>query len=200
NGRGFLAPYDVKPDSLESTAYPMSMLGDVLANKIGAGWKVLLTDACHSGKVNAETTNENLEEQFKSLPASFLTLTATTEREQSFEDPNLATGFGFYTYFLVQAFQGYADNDPCDGRVTADELITYVRSNVRRYARERQLSQTPTARGDYEPDMLLGVTGVTLASCAGNGTDPPSMLGTAIVETNVDDVVLYVDGKLIGPV
>ena len=196
NGRGFLAPYDVKPDALESTAYPMSTLGDVLANKVGAGWKVLLTDACHSGKVNAETTNENLEEQFKSLPASFLTLTATTEREQSFEDPNLETGFGFFTYYLVQAFRGYADNDPCDGRITADELIEYVRANVRRYARERQLSQTPTARGDYEPEMLLGVA----AACLSDGTadKAASMLGAAIVESNMDDVDLYVDGKLIG--
>ena len=50
------------------------------------------------------------------LPASFLTLTATTEREQSFEDPKLSTGFGFFTYFLVQALRGYADNDPCDGQ------------------------------------------------------------------------------------
>jgi tetratricopeptide (TPR) repeat protein len=198
NGRGFLAPYDVKPDSLESTAYPMSTLGEVIANKIGAGWKVLLTDACHSGKVNAETTNESLEEQFKSLPASFLTLTATTEREQSFEDPNLATGFGFFTYYLVQAFSGYADNDPCDGRITADELIEYVRSNVRRYARERQLSQTPTARGDYEPEMLLGVA----ASCLSDGTADKavSMRGTAVIESNMDDVDLYVDGKLIGKV
>lgn len=196
NGKGFLAPYDVKPDNLESTAYPMSTLGDVLANKVGAGWKVLLTDACHSGKVNAETTNESLEEQFKSLPASFLTLTATTEREQSFEDPQLSTGFGFFTYYLVQAFSGYADNDPCDGRITADELIEYVRSNVRRYARERSLSQTPTARGDYEPEMLLGVA----AACLSDGTadKAASMLGTAVIESNMDDVDLYVDGKLIG--
>lgn len=196
NGRGYLAPYDVQPERLDATAYPMSTLGDVLANKVGAGWKVLLTDACHSGKVNAETTNEALEEQFKSLPASFLTLTATTEREQSFEDPQLSTGFGFFTYYLVQAFSGYADNDPCDGRITADELIEYVRSNVRRYARERQLSQTPTARGDYEPEMLLGVA----AACLNNGTGDKaaSMLGTAVVESNMDDVDLYVDGKLIG--
>ena len=130
-------------------------------------------------------------------PASFLTLTATTEREQSFEDPNLSTGFGFFTYFLVQAFRGYADNDPCDGRITADELIEYVRSNVRRYARERQLSQTPTARGDYEPEMLLGVG----QGCLADGTPTaPSMLGTAIVETNMDDVDLYIDGELIGKV
>ena len=195
NGKGYLAPWDVDPDKLESTAYPMATVGDVLANKVGANWKVLLTDACHSGKINAETTNEALEQQFSALPRSFLTLTATTEREQSFEDPNLSTGFGFFTYYLVQAFRGYADVDPCDGRITADELIEYVRTNVRRYARERQLSQTPTARGDYEPEMLLGVANACLSD---GSTEAPSMLGTAVIESNMDDVDVYLDGKLIG--
>jgi tetratricopeptide (TPR) repeat protein len=194
-GKGYLAPWDVKPDSLETTAYPMAGVGDVLANKVSAGWKVLLTDACHSGKINAETTNEALEQQFSALPRSFLTLTATTEREQSFEDPNLSTGFGFFTYYLVQAFSGYADSDPCDGRITADELIEYVRTNVRRYARERNLSQTPTARGDYEPEMLLGVATACLSKSA---ADAPSMFGTAVIESNMDDVDVYIDGKLIG--
>ena len=194
DGKGYLAPWDVDPNRLEATAYPMTKLGDVLANKVNANWKVLLTDACHSGKINAETTNEALERQFSALPTSFLTLTATTEREQSFEDPNLSTGYGFFTYFLVQAFRGYADSDPCDGRITADELIEYVRTNVRRYARDRQLSQTPTARGDYEPDMLLGVGN----GCSADGVKAPSMLGTAIVETNMDDVDLYLDGALVG--
>jgi tetratricopeptide (TPR) repeat protein len=194
NGRGYLAPWDVDPEKLDQTAYAMTALGDVMANKVKANWKVLLTDACHSGKINAETTNESLEAQFGALPGSFLTLTATTEREQSFEDPNLSTGFGFFTYFLVQAFNGYADVDPCDGRITAYELIEYVRSNVRRYARERQLSQTPTARGDYEGEMLLGVA----KECLGTPDASPSMAGTAVVETNMDDVDLYVDGALIG--
>ncbi|MGQ0733415.1 MAG: caspase family protein [Acidobacteriota bacterium] len=193
-GTGYLAPWDVNLDDLAGTAYPMSRLGDVLANHVNAGWKVLFTDACHSGKINTETTNENLEAQFNALPRSFLTLTATTEQEQSFEDPELSTGFGFFTYFLVQAFQGYADTDPCDGRITADELVQFVRSNVRRYARERRVSQTPTARGDYEPEMLLGVG----RGCLEGGSKTPSTLGTAIVETNLDDVDLYIDGKLIG--
>lgn len=195
-GVGYLAPWDVQPDRLDQTAYPMRRLGEVLGARVKAGWKVLLTDACHSGKINAETTNEALEQQFSALPRNFLTLTATTEREQSFEDPNLATGFGFFTYYLVQAFRGYADADPCDGRITADELVEYVRTNVRRYARERQLSQTPTARGDYEPEMLVGVAQACLAS------EPaaPSMLGTAVVEVNLDDVDIYVDGALIGKV
>ncbi len=194
DGRGYLAPWDVNPDELATTAYPMVTLGDVMANRVKANWKVLFTDACHSGKINTETTNEALEQQFSALPASFLTLTATTEREQSFEDPDLSTGFGFFTYFIVQAFRGYADNDPCDGQITADELIEYVRSNVRRYARERQLSQTPTARGDYEPEMLLGVA----TECLGAGDKAPSMFGTAVVETNLDDVDVYIDGDLIG--
>ena len=194
NGRGFLAPWDVDPNRLEDTAYPMSTLGEVLASRVKSRWKVLLTDACHSGKINAETTDAALQQQFDNLPSNFLTLTATTERDQSYEDPELSTGFGVFTYFLVQAWNGHADHDPCDGIVTADELIEYVRSNVRRYARERNLSQTPTARGDYEPVMPLGVSG----GCLAEGPKASSMLGSAIVEVNVDDVELYVDGALVG--
>jgi len=197
DGRGYLAPWDVDPEHPDTTGYAMATLGDVLANKVKARWKVLLTDACHSGKVNAETTNETLDQQFSSLPTNFLTLTATTEREQSYEDPSLSTGFGFFTYFLVQAWKGNADNDPCDGRVTADELIEYVRSNVRRYAKDHGVTQTPTARGDYEPSMMLGVSAGCLAAGAAAHSEP-SMLGTAIIEVNLDDVDVYVDGDLVG--
>jgi tetratricopeptide (TPR) repeat protein len=194
DGRGYLAPWDVDPDALASTAYSMSALGDVLANKVKARWKVLLTDACHSGKINAETTNETLDQQFNSLPTNFLTLTATTEREQSYEDPQLSTGFGFFTYFLVQAWKGNADNDPCDGRITADELIEYVRANVRGYAKTHNVTQTPTARGDFDPAMALGIS----RGCLSATSKEPSMLGTAIVEVNLDDVDLYVDDNPVG--
>lgn len=197
NGRGYLAPTDVDPGRLEETAYSMAALGDVMANRVQAHWKVLLTDSCHSGKINAETTNEALDQQYRNLPRSFLTLNATREREMSHEDPGLSTGFGLFTYFLTQAWRGHADNDPCDGRITADEVIEYVRANVRRYARDRQLSQTPTARGDYDPAMLLGVG----AACLGTaGPESPALLGTAIVEVNMNDVDLYIDGELVGTV
>ena len=196
-GRGYLAPWDFEPGRVAETSYPMAQLGAVMSERIAARWKVLLTDACHSGRINfnAETTNETLDQQLGNLPRNFLTLTATREREQSYEDPDLSTGFGFFTYFVTQAMSGHADIDPCDGRITADEVIEYVRSNVRRHARSRSLSQTPTARGDYDPAMLLGVG----TACLGTA-DPeaPSLLGTAIVEVNLDDVDLYVDGELVG--
>src|SRR4029078_5803034 len=52
--------------------------------------------------------------------------------------------------------------------------------------------------GDYEPEMLLGVA----AACLADGTPDKaaSMLGTAVIESNMDDVDLYLDGKLIGKV
>ena len=42
--------------------------------------------------------------------------------------------------------------------------------------------------------MILGVG----RGCLASDNEAPSMLGTAIVETNMDDVELYIDGELIG--
>ena len=188
-------------DRLEETAYPMAALGEAMANRIQARWKVLLADACHSGKINFETTNEALDQQFSGLPQDFLTLTASRERELSYADGDLHGGAGLFTHYLVEGWRGVADHDPCDGRVTADEIIEYVRTQVRRHVRDvirkdpafPQASQTPTARGDYDPGMLLGVG----RTCLGT-VDPktPSMLGTAVVEVNLDQVDLYLDGEL----
>src|SRR5581483_3043459 len=177
----------------EATAYPMDKLGDVLANKVKAHWKVLLTDACHSGHVNPETTDESVDAELRKMPRDFLTLSATTARERSYEDPDLSTGFGLFTYFLVQGWKGNADNDPCDGIITADEMIEYVRLHVRNYAKERGVSQTPTPSGDYAPEMILGIS----HGCLDTGDKSPSMLGTAVVEANMDDVDVYLDGNLV---
>jgi len=183
DGRAYLAPYDVQPDRLDATGYALSTLGDTIANKINADWKVLLTD-------------DTIDPQFRSLPDSFLTLSAAVTPTQILEDRDMTGGAGVFTNYLVRAFSGYADSDPCDGRITADELVEYVRTNVRRDARARQVSQTPSARGDYEPEMVLGVGN----GCVSDGAAAPSMLGTAIVASNMDDVDLYVDGRLIGRV
>jgi tetratricopeptide (TPR) repeat protein len=194
--RGYLAPWDVDPSAPERTAYPMDTLGKVLAEKVRARWKVLLTDACHSGKITPETTDDAVDAQFNQLPKTFLTLTATREREKSYEDPALATGFGLFSYFLVQGLQGNADSSPCDGLISADELVEYVRGEVKRYARERGVSQTPTERGDFDPNMILGAG----AACANAAAPPEAALGSLIIEVNMDGVDVYVDDKLAGTV
>jgi len=197
NGRGFIAPYDVRVEDLENSAYPMAQLSKVLSRDIKSTRKVLFTDACHSGKITPESTDENIAAQWKKQENPyFLTLTATSEREQSFEDPNLSTGFGIFTYFLVQGLQGQADSQPCDGRVTADELVTYVIQSVHEYTRARNAYQTPVALGDYDPALVLAVSN----ACGQPGGTAVSESGTMTVESNMDGVDLYLDDKLVGTV
>jgi uncharacterized caspase-like protein len=131
DGKGYLAPWDVDTKKPDATGYPMALLGSILANKVAAHSKLLLVDACHAGKITAETTDDAVVDQLHQLPKSLITFTSTRAAERSYEDPKLSTGFGLFTYFLVQGLTGNADNDPCDGVITADELVEYVRGEVR---------------------------------------------------------------------
>lgn len=192
HGAGYLVPYDLDANRLSDTGYSMKRLGAVMTNQVKARWKVLLADACHSGKITPETSNETVEATFGELPKTFLTFSATRENEQSFEDPNLDGGFGLFSYFLVQGLSGKADQLPCDGVVTADELIDYVRTEVRNYARQRQKIQTPNERGDFADDMILGLG----KGCSGQEQVTKRLNGTLVIEANMDDVTVTVDGQL----
>jgi tetratricopeptide (TPR) repeat protein len=196
-GRGYLAPYDVSKADIAGTGYPMDKLGTVLGRDVKAAWKVLLTDACHSGKITPETSQEAVYEGFQKLPKNFLTLTSSRESEVSFEDPALSTGFGLFSYYLIQGWEGQADVDPRDGIITADELIDYVRNEVRAYARSKGARQTPTERGDFPSDMWLGFSSDRRAKLA-LASQPALANGTLIVEANLDDTEVYIDDKLVG--
>jgi tetratricopeptide (TPR) repeat protein len=197
SSRGYLAPFDVDKNNIAGTGYPMDKLGTVLGRDVKAAWKVLLTDACHSGKITPETSQEAVYEGFQKLPKNFLTLTSSRESEVSFEDPKLSTGFGLFSYYLVQGWQGQADVDPRDGVITADELIDYVRNEVRAYARSKGARQTPTERGDFPSEMWLGFSSDRRAKLT-SASAPQLANGTLIVEVNLDDVEVYVDDKLVG--
>ena len=51
NGKAYLAPYDIDPNNITGTGYPMDALGEAMGRKIKGKWKVLLTDSCHSGSI-----------------------------------------------------------------------------------------------------------------------------------------------------
>ncbi len=194
NGKGYLAPYDFDPQQFEGTSYPMAGLGSILANKVKARWKLLLTDACHSGKITPATTVDAFISSLGAPQHSFLTLTASRGTEQSFEDADLGGGYGVFTYFLEKGWYGAANrnNDPI---VTADELIDYVRNNVKEYLRQRGAMQTPQESPDFDPDMILGFNakhgapeGVPLAS------------GDLLIEANMEGVQVYLDDRPVGSV
>src|SRR6201995_1899398 len=97
----------------------MDELGSAMGSKIHATYKILLTDACHSGAISPDDT-ENLNNSLEKLNPSLFSMTASRARESSFESPELE--HGVFTYFVVQGMGGAADLSPRDGRVTADEL------------------------------------------------------------------------------
>jgi tetratricopeptide (TPR) repeat protein len=188
DGRAYLAPYDFQMKNAATTGYPMDRLGQVVGSKIKGKWKVLITDSCHSGAITPETSPELLNHSLLSLNKSLFSLTASRDRELSFESPDFGGGHGVFTYYVAKGMEGAADENG-DGIVTADELGDYVRRNVREATNARQ---NPTSeRGSYDPNMLLAYnpTGVRPEA------PPAPKEGTLIFESNMDGVELFVDNN-----
>jgi tetratricopeptide (TPR) repeat protein len=192
DGKGYLAPYDIDTNNIASTGYPMDELGSVVGSKIHAKYKILLTDACHSGAISPEDT-QSLNRSLENLNESLFSLTASRDRERSFESPQLEGGHGVFTYYVVKGLEGAADVSH-DGVVTADELAEYVHSNVRE---ETQGQQNPTSeRGSFDPNMLLA----WVPSNAAPANPPAPKFGSLVIEANTDGVEVFIDGKSQGVV
>src|SRR5207248_1371400 len=141
----------LRKDNLQATGYPMETLGSVFGGRIRGKWKVLLTDACHSGAITPDASaviNRGLVDLNKSV----FVLSASRARELSYESPDFGGGHGIFTYYLERGLGGAADENG-DGIVTADELAEYVRVNVRRDSNNQQ--NPNSERGSFEPHMLL---------------------------------------------
>ncbi|HLJ14287.1 MAG TPA: tetratricopeptide repeat protein [Bryobacteraceae bacterium] len=192
-GRAYLAPYDLDPNNISGTGYPMETLGQAIGGKIHAKWKVLLTDACHSGAITPEDTAQQINRSLLALNQSLFSLTASRDRERSYESKDWGGGHGVFTYYVVKGLEGEADESG-DGIVTADELADYVYRNVRDATKGQQ---NPTFdRGSFDPNMLLAY----LPSGYRAGHPPPPKEGTLIFESNMDGVEVFVDGKSVGVV
>jgi tetratricopeptide (TPR) repeat protein len=190
HGKAYLAPYDINLDNIQATGYPMDELGSVVGAKINARYKILLTDACHSGAITPDDT-QTLNHTLAGLNSSLFSLTASRDRESSFESPELEGGHGVFTYYVVRGLEGEADTNG-DGIVSADELAEYVHTQVREATGTRQ---NPTSdRGTYDPQMLLSY----VPAHAKPATPPAPQFGTLVFETNKDDVEVFLDNKSVG--
>ncbi len=192
SNRAYLAPYDFRRDDPSGTGYAMDALASTVQNSIKAKWKVLLTDSCHSGAIAPDAAIQEINHRLATLDQSVFSLTASRDREQSFESANWGGGHGIFTYYVVQGMQGAGDENG-DGYVTADELADYVRRNVREATNARQ---NPTSeRGSYDPNMLLAYVPSHITP-----ETPPAKDGGLVFESNMDQVEVFLDGNSIGVV
>lgn len=192
NGKGYLLPYDVDAGDLEHTAYSMERLGKVFSTRIKSSWKVLLTDACHSGAITPDVT-EQVNGKLANVDPQVFSFTASQKRESSYESPEIGGGHGIFTYFVAQGLHGQADADG-DGYVTADELVDYVRREVQSYTRERDRRQTPSENQDFDRRMVLGYNP---AKAGARNTAPLEQVNVTI-ESNQDGVEVLIDGRPAG--
>lgn len=192
-GHGWLATYDLDLHNIAGTAYPMDTLGSVIGSKIKGKWKVLITDACHSGAITPEADRQQVTNTLLDLQKSLFSLTASRDREQSFESDRWGGGHGIFTYYVIKGIEGEADTNG-DGVVDADELAEYVHTNVRLATEGRQ---NPTSeRGSFDRNMVLAYNPSRV-----KGTNLPApQYGNLIIESNMDGVEVWVDGKSAGVV
>ncbi|HUE04278.1 MAG TPA: tetratricopeptide repeat protein [Bryobacteraceae bacterium] len=197
-GHGYLAPYDIdtKPGQIAPTGYPMDELGKTIGGKIRAKDKILLTDSCHSGAIRPEDS-QDINHTLIELDKSLFSLTASRDREVSYEGESWGGGHGVFTYFVVRGLEGEADENG-DGVVNADELQDYVRRNVREAtSAARGGSQNPTVgQASFDPQMLLAY----VPSRATPGAPPAAKEGSLIFVSNMDGVEVFLDGKSVGVV
>ncbi|MFC1525989.1 caspase domain-containing protein [Candidatus Latescibacterota bacterium] len=167
----YLVPHDADVRSLMSTAIEKGRL-QFLWGAIGAGRKVFITDACHSGglqdmKVLTADGMETVE--------GFVTLAAAKADQRSWELPRL--GHGIFTYALAQGLRGGADANG-DGFVSAQELGAYLKTEVAKLAAEVGADQAPIV------DLVPGADQVLIGTSGGQALPPwtpsPSAMATPI--------------------
>ena len=192
-GAPYLAPYDFDVKNVQRSAYSMADLSRVFGSLIKAKWKVMLTDSCHSGAISPDADIQTINRSLLDLSRSVFSLTASRDRERSFESPDWGGGHGIFTYYVVRGMEGMADENR-DGIVTADELAEYVRRNVREAT---EGAQNPTSdRSSFDPNMLLAYVPTNIKA----GAPAPPKFGTLIIESNMDGVEVFVDGNSVGVV
>ncbi len=190
-GKAYLAPYDISLKNIPGTSFSMEELGAAIGGKINGKWKVLITDSCHSGAITPEADRAKVNQTLLDLQKSLFSITASRDREQSYESDKWGGGHGIFTYYVVKGLEGEADTNG-DGIVSADELAEYVHTNVRLAT---NAAQNPTSeRGSFDPNMVLAYNPghVTAANL------PPPKYGTLVIETNMDGTEVFVDGKSAG--
>jgi uncharacterized caspase-like protein len=194
-GEGYLGPYDLHPSNIPGTGYPMNALGKLIGGKIKAKNKVIITDACHSGAITPGADSQTVSSSLLNLNRSVFSLTASRDREQSFESPDWGGGHGIFTYYVVKGLEGEADENR-DARVTADELAEYVHRNVRDATSGRQ---NPTSeRRSFDPNLLLAF--VPRNQMVHADALAKLEFGALILEVNMDGVEIFVDGESKGVV
>ncbi len=151
----YLLANDSDREDLYTTALAMKDLSDIVQNRLkGAKRIVLLADACRAGKLGQGQGNIGRAIEDASRRGELMGLLASRPNEFSQEGKQWGGGHGVFTYFVLKGLMGEADSDK-DKTVTAQELVSYVQTNV---AAATDKKQNVREFGEFEGSTPLAFT------------------------------------------
>ncbi|MFP4440781.1 MAG: caspase family protein [Chloroflexaceae bacterium] len=153
-GESYLLPCDARLSALRHTAVVMQDLRDLL-DQSPARARVVIIDACHSGaaigKAPPTMTPEFIQRVFAEAEGMAV-LASCKQGQRSWEWPD--QGRSVFTYYLLEALRGQADNDR-KGFVTVSDAGRYVADRVKHWSVEHSVLQTPTLQYTVAGDIVL---------------------------------------------
>lgn len=151
--RGYWLTYDSPPTVYAAGAFSLVFLQDIITTLAEAGVQVVVvSDACRAGKLagseygGAQATTAALSKQF----ANEIKILSCQPNEFSLEGEQWGGGRGAFSYHLLDALYGLADQD-VDDRVTVKELGRYLEDHVA--AETAPHRQNPLVLGDREMQL-----------------------------------------------
>ncbi len=173
---GYIVTHDSDPQDLAATALPMEDVQELMRRQLPkVGRMLIYVDVCRAGiigTIRSNAVNDNVSTLLEEK-GDLLGLLASRGHEYSREGPRWGGGHGAFSYFLLRGLNGDADKQGNgDGMVTAEEVIDYVRQQVRK---STQNKQTPTEKVSFAVDLDLvdtrkeGITVAELTDAADEG-------------------------------
>lgn len=165
---GFLLTYNTPANNYINNSIRLEDLNN-FANTLSAGKKakvVLITDACHSGKLAGSGYRGNLlvGNQLRTTVANEIRITSCSPEELSNESEEWGGGRGVFSFYLINGLIGYADVVK-DGYVRLNEIKKFVDSAVAvdPVLKTNNVKQTPVIPvNNRTVDFVLSTTDTSL--------------------------------------
>ena len=153
---------------------------------------LMVTDACRSGKLvgdpdGATRTTAALLQNWKHVAK----IVSSAPDESSYEGKQWGGGHGAFTYFLIFGLQGLADQNN-DGKVTLQELISYVNAHVPEETKRNGKPQNPQMQGSGKLVVARVDTAIRRAAQVAMDTRKPA---SDIPEPSLQVADARVEGK-----
>jgi uncharacterized caspase-like protein/tetratricopeptide (TPR) repeat protein len=166
---GYLVAHDSDPQNLHATALSFQEVNDTLSDRLRAALVVMVTDACHAGRLGWSSYSPNLPNRVNEPLArigrgdrSFLKLLASKPSERSYEDAKWDGGHGAFTYALLEGLRGAADLDG-DHVIRASEAIDFASHRV---AELTDTLQHPRVAGVFDARLAMALAPQSAAPTA----------------------------------